>query len=71
MQLPTLKRGDAGCFVRQLQTQLMHWEVLSQQDVDGLFGPITESGVKKFQGMRSMKKCQYSPQGLNPTGVVG
>lgn len=70
MQLPTLKRGDVGYFVEKLQTQLMHWGVLNQQDIDGNFGPVTEGGVKKFQGMRSMQECQYSPEGLKTTGMV-
>lgn len=69
-QLSTLKRGDAGYFVEQLQTQLMHWEVLNQRDIDGRFGPVTEGGVKKFQAMRPVTECRYSPEGLRITGIV-
>lgn len=68
--LPSLKRGDMGFFVERLQKSLMNWGLLNQSAIDGDFGPITETAVKKFQHMRPLDQCQYSPVGLTETGTV-
>ncbi len=57
--LPTLKRGDRGRSVRMLQQILLDNGLLgaagvrlgnpSGVDVDGIFGPITESAVRDLQ----------------------
>jgi peptidoglycan hydrolase-like protein with peptidoglycan-binding domain len=47
---PTIKRGDDGDAVRLLQELLGHYEgVVGKIDIDGDFGPSTETAVKKFQ----------------------
>ncbi|OQX21649.1 MAG: hypothetical protein BWK80_32640 [Desulfobacteraceae bacterium IS3] len=69
-KLPILKRGNNGFFVERLQTRLEYWKLLSIEDVDGDFGPVTERKVKEFQRLRPLDKCQYSPHGLNETGIV-
>ena len=56
----TVKRGDRGETVRQLQFalyQLDHEELM----IDGIFGAKTDAAVRDFQ-----TKC-----GLNPDGIVG
>jgi peptidoglycan hydrolase-like protein with peptidoglycan-binding domain len=52
--LPTLRRGSTGKFVKQLQAKL-------QIEVDGFFGPMTETAVRAFQ----------RDNGLVPDGIVG
>lgn len=52
---PTLRRGSGGPLVVKLQ------QALGLSDVDGAFGPRTESAVRAFQRM----------QGLVPDGIVG
>lgn len=69
-KLQILKKGNTGFLVERLQTQLMHWGLFLREDIDGDFGPFTESKVKEFQGMRPDTQCQYSPQGLDVTGIV-
>jgi putative chitinase len=69
-KLSTLKRGKVGFLVERLQTQLMHWGILTKEDIDGDFGPVTEAAVKKFQQMRPKEQCQYSSTALEPTGIV-
>lgn len=57
---PTLRRGDSGDAVRDLQTAL--WKVGGYGLlIDSDFGPKTEAAVVAFQSAR----------GLNPDGVVG
>jgi len=54
---PTLKAGDEGDSVAELQNALgIDW--LKE---DGIFGPATEAAVKAFQ----------TSNGLTPDGVVG
>jgi Putative peptidoglycan binding domain/N-acetylmuramoyl-L-alanine amidase len=53
---PTLRRGDTGEFVRQLQTKLG-----LTPDAAGTFGPKTEAAVREFQRQH----------GLVPDGIVG
>jgi putative chitinase len=69
-QLSMLQRGNIGFLVERLQTQLMHWGLLDKEEIDGNFGPVTETAVKKFQSMRPQAECQYSPTGLTATGIV-
>jgi hypothetical protein len=59
MALATLQRGSTGQLVRNLQGLLgAHGHSIA---VDGDFGPITDSTVRRFQGER----------GLSVDGVVG
>lgn len=53
---PTLRRGDTGEFVRELQTKLG-----LTPDAAGTFGPKTEAAVRAFQ----------REHGLVPDGIVG
>jgi peptidoglycan hydrolase-like protein with peptidoglycan-binding domain len=57
---PTLRDGSKGVAVRGLQRILLSlgYDV---EEIDGRFGPKTESGVKKFQ----------EASGLDVDGVVG
>ncbi len=52
--MPVLKIGSRGADVRSLQSALSLY-------VDGIFGPLTEEAVKKFQ----------SEHGFSPDGIVG
>lgn len=52
---PTIKLGDTGTAVGVIQ------RFLGVQPVDEVFGPVTETAVKRYQAMR----------GLEPDGVVG
>jgi hypothetical protein len=52
---PTLRRGDSGKFVEELQRKL------KLPNGDGNFGPKTEAAVRAFQRDR----------GLTPDGIVG
>ncbi|MDR5659669.1 N-acetylmuramoyl-L-alanine amidase [Serpentinicella sp. ANB-PHB4] len=45
---PALKRGDRGEMVKDLQRQLQELGYYDM-DIDGLFGPGTERGVRNFQ----------------------
>ncbi|MBM7097915.1 peptidoglycan-binding protein [Bacillus sp. H-16] len=45
---PTLQRGSRGAAVTDLQRQLTQ-KGYDTKGVDGIFGPLTESAVKKFQ----------------------
>ena len=49
--LPTahLKRGSSGQQVKYLQQFLNWWDASNRLAVDGGFGPLTESAVRKFQ----------------------
>jgi N-acetyl-anhydromuramyl-L-alanine amidase AmpD len=55
--MATLKRGDEGPEVAELQARLRELGF----DGDGVFGPVTELAVRRFQ----------EAQGLLPDGVVG
>ncbi|WP_226037804.1 peptidoglycan-binding domain-containing protein [Aquibacillus saliphilus] len=46
----TLQRGDNGPGVKQLQRALKEINFDPKQ-IDGLFGPLTEDAVKRFQSM--------------------
>ena len=52
---PTLRRGDSGSFVTELQQRL------GMPDGPAVFGPKTEAAVRAFQRERSMV----------PDGIVG
>ena len=54
-------RGNTGNRVRQVQCILVKMAWLDPGDVDGIFGPVTEGAVKKFQ----------TDVGLDPDGEVG
>lgn len=69
-KLPVLKRGSNGFYVERLQARLMNWGLLEKADIDGDFGKNTEAKVKEFQSKRPLEECQYSPEGLQETGVV-
>lgn len=55
-----LHEGATGQAVIQLQTELSN-EGLYNSKVDGVFGPITENGVKQFQ----------TEEGITYDGIVG
>ena len=60
----TLRRGHAGDDVRQLQEALVATGHMSQAQANtgpGLFGPLTQAGVRSFQ----------RAQGLGVDGIVG
>jgi peptidoglycan L-alanyl-D-glutamate endopeptidase CwlK len=50
----TLRLNERGEGVRMIQTRLVVLKLLSQKDVDGVFGPRTEAAVKKFQASKKM-----------------
>jgi peptidoglycan hydrolase-like protein with peptidoglycan-binding domain len=52
---PTLRRGDSGQFVTELQ------QLLGMPDGPAVFGPKTEAAVRAFQRERNMV----------PDGIVG
>jgi hypothetical protein len=52
---PTLRRGDKGDLIRDVQTQL------KVEPANGSFGPRTEAAVRQFQRAR----------GLVPDGIIG
>ncbi len=57
---PTLRQGDTGAYVAQLQSTLNALGY-STGGVDGKFGPATAAAVRAFQ----------SAYGLTPDGIVG
>lgn len=57
---PTLRRGDKGDAVEELQDKLNLY-VLPRIMADGIFGPATEKAVKYFQRLSN----------LEPDGIVG
>ena len=59
--LPTLRKGDQGSAVEQLQTLLNADKRYGGLKVDGIFGTDTQSSVRAFQG----------DHGLKPDGIVG
>ena len=61
---PNLKRGNKGMQVSYLQQDLNY--IGYKLDVDGIFGPITETMVRDFQKMVSIKVDGiYGPQTKN------
>jgi len=57
----TIKLGDTGDDVKRLQRVFVRMKVMSQGNLDGTFGPQTETLVKDFQ----------QSEGLTGDGVVG
>lgn len=58
----TLRSGDSGSAVEQLQIRVAGWmETGEHLAIDGEYGPATEAAVKRFQ----------SGYGLEATGVAG
>jgi peptidoglycan hydrolase-like protein with peptidoglycan-binding domain len=57
----TLRRGDGGPAVEQLQRRLNAAGARPPLDVDGKLGPKTEAALKRFQGNN----------GVSPSGVFG
>lgn len=47
--MASLKKGSKGSGVKDLQTNLNKAGAKPKLKVDGIFGPITEKGVKSFQ----------------------
>jgi peptidoglycan hydrolase-like protein with peptidoglycan-binding domain len=56
----TISQGSTGPTVRWAQYLLVR-RVLSYQQIDGIFGPVTKNAVEEFQGER----------GLAVDGIVG
>lgn len=59
--LPTLRRGDRGGYVKELQTLLNYSGINAHLTIDGIFGSLTEIAVISFQKLR----------GLKADGIVG
>ena len=59
--LPTLRRGDEGAAVRELQTILNADSRYGGLEVDGVYGRATMASVRAFQG----------DNGLTPDGICG
>lgn len=54
--MPTLKRGNKGNYVKELQTMLSrHGYDLGKYGIDGDFGSATEAAVKSFQTDHNLK----------------
>ncbi|WP_194238750.1 peptidoglycan-binding domain-containing protein [Streptomyces spongiae] len=60
-QRPTLKTGSSGSAVQQAQCYLNNAMTGTDVDVDGDFGPVTESATQRFQ------RCA----GITVDGLVG
>lgn len=59
--LPTLRRGDEGAAVKELQTILNATVKYGGLEVDGIYGRATMASVRAFQG----------DNGLTPDGICG
>lgn len=59
--LPTLRRGDEGAAVKELQTLLNADSRYGGLEVDGVYGRATMASVRAFQG----------DNGLTPDGICG
>lgn len=59
--LPTLRRGDEGAAVKELQTILNATGKYGGLEVDGIYGRATMAAVRAFQG----------DNGLTPDGICG
>jgi peptidoglycan hydrolase-like protein with peptidoglycan-binding domain len=57
----TTRRGDQGARVKEIQCIINRWNSGTPLQVDGVFGPRTESWVVYFQDVR----------GLRVDGIVG
>lgn len=65
---PTLRRGDTGAYVVELQTDLIELGYdVGKTGADGIFGRKTQKAVKKFQ----KKHTDKDGQKLVVDGVVG
>ena len=59
---PTIKKGDRGTYVKELQTKLVSLGyLLSRKEIDGIFGPKTLAAVMEYQ----------EDAGLVVDGIVG
>jgi peptidoglycan hydrolase-like protein with peptidoglycan-binding domain len=58
---PVLRNGSTGDDVRRLQRVLVMMKSLAFEQIDGVFGPKTESAVRDVQ----------AAEGLTVDGVVG
>lgn len=47
---PTIKRGSSGAAVKQAQCYLNSSLSGKGLTVDGVFGPVTDAAVRRFQG---------------------
>lgn len=47
---PSVKRGSSGVGVRQAQCYLNNSLTGKDLVVDGVFGPVTDAAVRRFQG---------------------
>ena len=47
---PTIKRGSSGAGVKQAQCYLNSSLTGERLLVDGVFGPVTDAAVRRFQG---------------------
>lgn len=47
---PTIKKGSSGSAVRQAQCYLNSSLTGDDLLVDGVFGPVTDAAVRRFQG---------------------
>ncbi|MBQ4436006.1 MAG: peptidoglycan-binding protein [Clostridia bacterium] len=59
----TLKRGDSGYAVTHLQNLLFQLHMIDIGDIDGKYGPKTETAIKHFQkeaGLKQDGKCGYN-----------
>lgn len=52
---PVLKKGSKSQYVLILQAQLIHKKYLPKNQADSIFGPITETAVKKYQKDNNLK----------------
>ena len=52
---PTIKKGDRGAYVKELQTKLVSLGyLLSKKEIDGVFGPKTLEAVKAYQAEHNL-----------------
>lgn len=69
-QLPTLTVGDKGGQVRDLQTRLAKHGLLKISEIDGDFGPRTETAVKEYQVNHNLRvDGMAGPNTLRSLGV--
>lgn len=47
---PTIKLGSSGAGVKQAQCYLNNSLADEQLAVDGIFGPVTDAAMRRFQG---------------------
>ncbi|MGV8962836.1 MAG: neuraminidase-like domain-containing protein [Candidatus Saccharimonadaceae bacterium] len=59
--MPLLSNGDRGIAVQIIQNKLLKLGITTKIDVDEIFGPLTETALKKIQTLNT----------LSPTGKTG